>query len=217
MMTLTWEKKHWKHRFNEDKASWEAQRLFNRVKELSQYFEDMWFTKNTPTYEMLSIKSKSNLPHPQAEHELPFDLDDCLYIVEPIRGNRSGKFSPSNFSLTIAPSFFSEIGDLSDEQEKDRDNAILHEMIHMYEFALDEYTEKDHLYHEILLYCLYKDLRLGDPNKVPNLDEIIHQKGNLANLKRIREIGGEHDLLFLLKSIDLDLQVGADVGTIFFY
>lgn len=61
-------------------------------------------------------------------------------------------------------------------------------------------------YHDAVLYCLYRDL-----------NERIEAHGHILNSSQIAKTGGVHDILFLLKSFDLDLKMGYKLGTVFGY
>ena len=65
-------------------------------------------------------------------------------------------------------------------------------------------------YHDILLFSLYDDLR----KRVPDLRDRIIAHTHLISSEKVLLSGGEHDLLFFLKSIDLDLRCGYPLGTV---
>lgn len=65
----------------------------------------------------------------------------------------------------------------------------------------------------MVYWALYKDLR----NKIPQLDEIITGHAHLLTGSTIYRSGGLHDILFLLKSFDLDIRMGYSLGTVFAY
>ena len=88
------------------------------------------------------------------------------------------------------------------------DSVIIHEMIHLFEDNLNSIGV--YFYHDILLWNLYSKLK----PKISKLDEIIESHTEIYN---INDIGGMHDILFLLKSFDLDIRLGYDLGTVFGY
>ena len=49
------------------------------------------------------------------------------------------------------------------------------------------------------------------------LDEIITKNAHVLNEQSLYEIGGDHDLTFFLKSLDLDIRMGYPLGTVFGY
>lgn len=133
--------------------------------------------------------------------DLPDELDCFMYsyflfYVKEIPA--AGQFDRRNQAITIHPDYVNE------------DSVILHEMIHLHEFVLNEIPT---YFHDVLLWCLYKDLR----DKISNLEERIEAHGHIFNENYIRNQGGTHDILFLLKSYDLDLRKGYPLGTVFGY
>ena len=53
--------------------------------------------------------------------------------------------------------------------------------------------------------------------KIPKLDDIISSHAHLLTGSTIYYRGGLHDILFLLKSFDLDIRMGYPLGTVFGY
>lgn len=90
------------------------------------------------------------------------------------------------------------------------DCVILHEMIHLHESVLQNVVP---FFHDAVLWNLYQSLC----NDVKNLEEIVNIHGSLDNQLIMYYQGGEHDILFLLKSFDLDRRLGKPFGTIFGY
>ena len=97
-----------------------------------------------------------------------------------------------------------------DMTNSNTDPVILHEMIHLHEFVIDNLPM---FFHDAVLFCLYKNLK----SKVIDLDERIEAHGHILNSAQIAAVGGVHDILFLLKSFDLDLKMGYQLGTVFGY
>ena len=79
-------------------------------------------------------------------------------------------------------------------------DILLHEMIHVYELILKSYQLDD-----FVLLKLYDELL----PKVKNLKNLINLDKHIAFK--------EHSLLFILKSIKLDLELGYNLGTIYAY
>ena len=92
----------------------------------------------------------------------------------------------------------------------DDDHVILHEMIHLHEYFLNQLPT---YYRDMYFWTLYKDLQ----EKIPSLDTIIESHANLFNVSVLETEGGVHDILFLLKSLDLDIKKGYRLGTVFAY
>ncbi|MBY6838766.1 hypothetical protein [Clostridium botulinum] len=78
---------------------------------------------------------------------------------------------------------------------------LLHEMIHAYESMLLDYK----IEHEYLIVKLYQKLL----PKIPNLIEIIEVDIDSDNR--------EHTVFFLLKSLDIDLELKLPIGSIYGY
>ena len=66
---------------------------------------------------------------------------------------------------------------------------------------------------DIVFWALYQDLK----SKIGNLDDVISRHLPLLNIRDINWEGGKHDLLFFVKSLDLDLRLGKELGTVFGY
>lgn len=120
-----------------------------------------------------------------------------LYKSESI-GNYGGCFDEKECTLTV-PS-----------EHLDDDKTLLHEMIHLHEFVINRLPM---FYHDMLLWALYLDLKI----KIPQLDEIITDHAHLLNETDLYNRGGTHDVLFLLKSFELDIQMNYSLGTVFAY
>ena len=94
----------------------------------------------------------------------------------------------------------------------DDDFPILHEMIHMNEFVPGICPQ---YYRDVVLHCLYQKLsrRMG----AGKLNQRIRDHLQIANQRSYAESVGTHDLLFLLKSFEIDLKRGYRPGTVFGY
>lgn len=90
------------------------------------------------------------------------------------------------------------------------DVVILHEMIHLHEHILNR---QPLFYHDALLWVLYTQLK----EKIENLDVMIAAHSHVALGQSLYARSGLHDVLFLLKSYDLDLKMGYPIGTVFRY
>lgn len=211
-------------------ASPESMKLLDKVHEFSCLFGDMVFSQGTPTFEFIKCQSKPSEPDKRVDDtvepgtpmyelikslrkvpgpdgwiddtvELPDQLEYFFYSyftyhVEDLSGR--GRFDMKNRSLTIDPAYL------------DDDSAVLHEMIHLHEFVINSLPT---FYHDAIFYCLYKDLA----SKITDLNERIEAHGHILNANVIAKIGGVHNILFLLKSFDLDLKMGYKLGTVFGY
>lgn len=182
-----------------------VQNLIDRVFTFGEeYFQDMLFKPESPTAKFTACQVKhgdgewtaSNIDLPE-ELEY-FDYECFQYKIEELGEGFNGQYDHKNQTLTIAPG------------SVDNDSIILHEMIHLHESVLNELPL---FYHDTVLFCLYRDLS----TQIEDLDQKIEEHTHLFNEQDLYETGGLHDLLFLLKSFDLDLKLGYDLGTVFGY
>ncbi|MCD7798040.1 MAG: hypothetical protein LUG84_01335 [Akkermansiaceae bacterium] len=127
-----------------------------------------------------------------------FTYDWFDYHIADLDEGTTGCFNPGEQSITI------------DTEYVDNESVILHEMIHLHEYVLNELPM---FYHDSYFWCLYTDLR----DKIPDLDERIRDYGHVQKENNLAELGGVHDLTFLLKSFDIDLRMGYKLGTVFGY
>ncbi len=113
-------------------ASPDEKRLIDKVGEFEHLFENMLFQEGSSTYELLQGKSK-----PQGSDEwindaidTPDELNYFSYTffrfkVEPLE-ECDGMFSYADQTLTVAP------------EALENDSTILHEMIHLHEFVIND-------------------------------------------------------------------------------
>lgn len=188
-------------------ASPDELHLLDKVYSFSDLFNDMIFAKGSSTYDFVKCQVKDT----DSDENAWID-DDSLLLPEEIEylnygsftyhvkdlGKANGQFSGEDFSISISPNSI------------DDDSVILHELIHLHEFVIDLLPT---FFHDAILFCLYKDLS----KKICDLDDRIEAHGHILNSSAIAAIGGEHDILFLLKSFDLDLRKGYKLGTVFGY
>ncbi len=164
--------------------------LFSKVCGFKEFYDDMLFLEGSTTYGFVDGKDEHSPLHVLWR----FDYDFFLYEVAAYQNmETAGSFDWLSYTLYIAP------------QDLHNDPVILHEMIHLHEFALEKLPKH---YRDTVLYCLYKDLSA----KIENLDELLMKYGHAARLDAISNKGGEHSLLFILKSFDLDRRYSRRIG-----
>ena len=178
--------------------------LLHKVYELGEnYFKDMMFQPESVIGDFMKVSMKC--PGDDEWHTaaitLPNELEYFTYTwfdfhVEHL--DCDGCFDIANQTLLI------------DSACKDNDNTILHEMIHLHETVLETLPA---YYKETLFIALYWHLR----NLIPDLDEIMKKYGHIYEEDALTEQGGQHGLLFLLKSFDLDIKKGLPLGTVMGY
>lgn len=184
-------------------ATEQDKELGEKVYSNEELFLDMMFQPGSITHDFISCQSKQadgtwedcliDLPYPLGSE--PYG--HFTYHVRDLGGS-AGRFTPGLYRLEIAPEYMGA------------DHVILHEMIHLHEQIINAFPS---YYHDAVLWCLYKDLR----GKIADLDDRISAHGHVLNSQSIENIGGTHDIMFLLKSFDLDLKKGYALGTVFGY
>lgn len=185
-------------------ASSEEQTLADKVMSLGyEYFGDMRFETGSITNDFIACKSsldggktwiddKVSLPE-ALEY---FSYDWFTYRIENME--QCAYFHSIKQEIAISPEYTND------------DATILHELIHLHEFVIHD---GPWFFHDALLWCLYRDLR----GKIEDLDSKIEEHGHILNETELQVQGGTHDILFLLKSFDLDLRKGYSLGTVFGY
>lgn len=166
-----------------------AKILSDKVGEFSELFGEMVFEEGSIT-------------NRYGEVEIYKDYCDFEYYSIHYRVEHSetddGSYNTEEHILTVT---------LEQLQE---DHTILHEMIHVYENLLEETSMNRH---GMVCWALYKDLR----TKVQGLDDLIDEVISKLMQECAYDKIGTHDILFLLKSIDLDIKMGYQLGTVFHY
>ena len=94
----------------------------------------------------------------------------------------------------------------------DDESAWLHELIHLYEHNLES-VPGSMVFRDAVIWELYCKLR----SRITDLDEIIGKYMQMDYICHIYHLGGAHDLLFFLKSLDIDLAKGWARYTTFGY
>ena len=110
--------------------------------------------------------------------------------------NYGGYFEQKSMKVRIGPN------------SVDDNVVILHEMIHMYEVILEKIPS---IYRDKIYLELYHKLK----EKVPNLDALIEKQTAIFEEQVDKQDLRTHDVLFFLKSLDLDLKMGYELKTIF--
>lgn len=113
------------------------------------------------------------------------EMDDCEALCD-----------SEEHSITFDPEYASDKA------------TILHEMIHAHENIID--SIKRPFIKEVILLHLYNKLK----SQIPDLDDKIAGHANILSGMDIYMQGGNHDVLFYLKCLDLDLRCGYKLGTV---
>lgn len=186
-------------------ASKEEKQLSHKMGEFDELFKDMVFAPGSKTYNLLKCQTLNS------ENEEWYDTE--IDIHEELM-----YFSSSSFRCVVKS--LDDCGGYCDSAEKEicippesieDDTVVLHEMIHMYESVLNFGVPM--YYRDSLFWVLYNELKL----KIPELDEIITNHAHILTEQDLYSRGGLHDVLFLLKSFDLDMRMDYSLGTVFSY
>ena len=193
-------------KWSEHEATEEEKKLAAKVSSFEELFEDMCFAEGTKSYNLIECQTQSDsgewiddeTPRPEVLQCMEYMGHSLfLYKVEPSSHYR-GYYDPKKQLLCVSPEALED------------DKTILHEMIHMYESIINDLPL---YFHDMLYWSLYQDLRA----KIEKLDTVISSHAHLLNGSTLYAYGGLHDILFLLKSFDLDIRMGYPLGTIFGY
>ena len=166
-----------------------------------EYFEDMMFEPHSIVDDFIKYSSSCS---DGSTHQLYDDYHMGLIehgfkvYIKDLDEDVGGQTDRENKEIFINSEY-------SDDKA-----IILHEMIHAHEVILDS---RESFYHDILLLCLYNNLK----DKIPDLDAKILAHTHVIEGEIISERGGSHNILFLLKSLDLDLRCGFELGTVCSY
>lgn len=185
-------------------ATEEEKKLYGKILDnLSKYFMDMLFKKDTCSGSLLKVRSDNsdkstseNIESVIEELEY-YGYNDFKVKIESME-DCDAYYDVEEKYICISPKSIND------------DSTILHEMIHLHENLLDEQPK---YFHDCLLWALYSHLK----GQFDNLDELITENVHIINEKKIYDKGGNHDILFLLKSLDLDIRMGYPMGTVFGY
>lgn len=198
--------------------------LCERASEFEEHFADMLFDSSiVDDADEWTEDGESFDFQPEELHD--FTLSWVRFSVAPLDNGARGAFIDDlNTPIQIWPTAESiglrrYIGDpedykcaqviISPEYAND-DGVLLHEMIHVYENVLDDFPT---FYRDILLWQLYKRMS----RKISDLDQRIQAFTHLSNQQKLDAIGGCHDVLFLLKSFDLDIKMHYPLGSVLGY
>lgn len=181
------------HNYWLEHLSDEENELFTFISLQENLFDDMCFDKDSIVGKYM-IRDNN---HMQFEHGLSLNEQLFRYVID-----NTGEFealtSRHNREIIINPAYC-----------KSRP-TILHEMIHAHEFIINQH---DPMLKDILVLELYKSLY----SKYDRLDEWIYNHSNIPHTLELSGAYGEHDLLFFLKSLDLDYRCNYEPFTVFGY
>lgn len=155
-----------------------------------EYFEDMTLQKNSILYDVVQNQDEwtDGILMGIEFESLRF------YIVN--SDEYKGCFSPTERKIEI------------DRRYVNSKDVTLHELIHFYEWQLERNVSPT--IRELLILRLYNKLK----PQINNIDELITFHCDAFENYHTFYNGGQHGLLFYLKSLDLDLRCGYSLGTV---
>ena len=192
--------------------------LWDKVADMMyDYFEDMLFRRGTITEPFAKVQTLAAKGDIFSDEYLDGEWEDEVLSLPDTIEYFSADYVRVNIddSSQIKGMFHLRSEDGAPEivigkRYLDDDTVIAHELIHLHETILEEYLPYAC---DIVFWALYTDIK----TKIRNLDEMISRHLLLINTRDINWEGGKHDLLFFVKSLDLDLRLGKEPGTVFGY
>ena len=173
-------------------ATDEDKELAQKVDEFLPLFDDMLF-KGQLTHSLVSFDDGQDLIPEELDY---YGIELYKFKVEP-QEDCEGMYDHESKTIYIDPNSFN-------------DSTILHEMIHMVEMYIDDLPK---FFHEILCLSFYKDIS----KKIPDIDDMLIGHAHIYKQFNLASSGGIHDILFYLKSLQLDLEMGYPLNTIMSY
>lgn len=197
-------------------ASEDERALWNRAAEMGHdYLDDMVFADGTCTESFKKVLAKSTKGSVYDDDYMDGEwTDDYAPLPDSI------EYFGFNFVRTKVvdnsnkSGYFNVVDDIPEivinKNYIDDDPTIAHELIHLYEYVLDEYKP---IFRDAVFWGIYQNLK----KRVTGLDDAISYFLDLLNTEEINKEGGNHDLLFFVKSIDIDVNMKLPLGTVFGY
>ena len=203
---------YWHESSEKERALWDKVAAM-----MYDYFEDMLFRRDSITEPFSRVQTLAAKGDIYSDEYMDGEWEDeVLSLPDTLEYFSAENVRVSIDNMSQAKGMFhirSEDGVpeiVIGENYIDDDTVIAHELIHLHETILEEYLPYAC---DIVFWALYQDLK----TKIKNLDEIVSRHLSLLNIRDINREGGKHDLLFFVKSIDLDLRLGKELGTVFDY
>lgn len=171
----------------------ESELYINILEYENLFFEDMAFQENSLCWNIYSFIAGNY-------EELYLDIGCSKWMYRFLIVENNPEFMGQCNSLERTLSITK--GHIHDKK------VILHEMIHVHENILDDTCYS--VLRENLLIALYRKLS----SRIADLDQRIAAHSELCSQMKVINSGGKHDLLFFLKSLDLDIRCNYPLGTV---
>jgi len=162
-------------------------------------FADMCLEANSVVHDFVAYQIETDdgkFMEASDDHYLSLDSQKWRFYVRNL-----------NSTKAIGITYRNERKVVVDRKHKNSTPTILHEMIHAHEAVISQLYP---FYRDTLILCLYRDLE----QKISDLYERIIDHTHEIFGTEITNAGGSHDVLFFLKSLDLDLKLGFKLGTV---
>ena len=185
-------------------ASPEELQLVDTVFDYEDLFDDMLFKPGTATYDLIRCKSKLQGSDEWIDADISIPEELSLFSPEYLHykvekcNNLLGFYDHEKQLICVSP------------DQIQNASTILHEMTHVHEFLINDLPL---YFHDMVFWALYKDLKF----RIPKLDQVISEHAHILNESNLYLSGGLHDILFLLKTFDLDIRMDYPLGTVFGY
>lgn len=199
-------------------ASSEEQELWNRTADMAyDCFGDMLFRKGTVTERYAKVQTMTPKGDIYSDDFMDGEWEDeTLSLPDPVEYFSADAFRVKIVDLPAAKGMF-HIREEDNIPEivigrfyADDESVIAHELIHFFEKILEDYAPYAY---DIVFWAIYQDLK----KRIENLDHAISEHLLLLNKRDIATMGGQHDLLFFVKSLNMDLYLKKEFGTVYGY
>ena len=192
------------YRTAQEHEEWECSQASSDEKEI---FQRIWCFRSM--FDDLTLKNEAIKSSIYEECSVPdiirYILDNVIVRVGTFRySNAQAQYVRKTHTINIAQEYIKD------------DHCLLHEMLHVFDEAYDFISGL----RDAVRWRLYYSLQ----DKINGLDKAILEFTKLKSLVGINRclenpnvIQQRHDTLFLLKSFDLDLKMGYELGTVLGY
>jgi len=202
-------------------ASDEEKQLWNQMNEFRDLFEDMLFEEGTVSYELMRPEIDPDDDPDEERNDFrvfaneSYDFDEELENTA-VPYEQINNFDMGWFTVKVAELPSDQLGYYDHSKQEicissdavENETVLLHMMTHLYVSVINELHP---YYHDMLCWALYQDLR----KKIKWLDTAITEHAHRLNGTSMYSHTEKFDLLFLLKSFDLDIRQGNLLGTVF--
>lgn len=182
--------------WHDQQATSDEKEIYDLIWQHRHLFDDLTLQEGPFTFSIFEDYDKPDLQ--------PFFHNLIVRVAELKNPNLLASYNSRDHIITVSP------------QAQTEEYCFLHEMIHMFDKTYDDiYGLRD-----AVRWRLYYNLQ----DKINGLDRAILDFTKIRSLRGINRrpenpnlFQQKHDTLFLLKSFDLDMQMGYPFGTVLGY